>query len=157
MKKIAFCLIFCSIVLIFCGCAGNTETAANSVTFNSTDITLNAEFSSVSEALGTPINTTESKSCLYDGYDKTYEYADLTIITYPLNGKELISSVTFTSENVTHTLPAGIGGSVDALNEAYKDKNPNVSDTVFIVEDTFGIAYYTENKTITEIEIYNLQ
>lgn len=119
-------------------------------------VELDEDFESCRESLGEPKAYYESKSCLYDGYDKTYEYDDLIIITYPINGKEKIASITVLSEEVDHSLSISIGDSLDKIKSEYYEEKLDITDSCCIYEDGFGIAFYMEDDVVVEIEIYIL-
>ena len=172
-KKLFILLVFSCFMLGACGKtndAGKGKESGQAVDENTkknlerTDavmvgdmvLALNGAFEDVYETLGKPLSCNESKSCLYDGYDKTYTYSDVVIITSPIGGTETITSITVLSENVTHRLAAGIGSSAEAVKLAYGAENTDVSEYCIIWEDTFGVAFYLSDGIVTEIEIYVL-
>ena len=132
------------------------DTNERIVTEGQASIELNGDFSSIKESLGETLDYTESKSCLYDGYDKTYTYENVVIITYPIDNQEKVSSITILSEDVKHNLPVSIGDNVDAIKDAYGESNLDITDACCIYEDEFGIAFYTLDGVVVEIEIYIL-
>ena len=81
----------------------NTNANEYVVTYDEAKVELDKDFETVKSKLGEPSEYAENKSCLYDGYDKTYTYEDLLVITYPINGQEKIASITVLSEKPTVT------------------------------------------------------
>lgn len=119
-------------------------------------IELNGDFASVKDLLGEAISYSESKSCLYEGYDKTYTYEDVIIITYPIDGNEKIASITILSDEVNHNIKASIGDTLEELKSYYGEDKMTITENCCIIEDEWGIALYMKDNIVTEIEIYIL-
>ena len=136
----------------------NVENQINelTVTDGQATIAIDGLFGSVKDMLGEPLDYTESKSCLYDGYDKTYTYKNIIVITYPINNQEKVSSITILTEDVKHNLPVSIGDNIDAIKDAYSESNLDITSSCCIFEDEFGVAFYLSDGVVTEIEIYLL-
>ncbi len=154
--------------LAICGCGANTsdtsDTSENTnaltqeqVRVNETVLTIGDAMDNVKNALGEPEDYTESKSCMYDGYDKTYTYEDVMIITYPLNGGEYIGSITIRNNSVESGCDVKLADTTEAIKAAYGEDNLTITATCYIYEkDDFGIAFYLDGETITEIELYSI-
>ena len=162
-KKILVLAIMLCLSLSACGdksegAKNKTENNSNQlkVTYEAVDVILDDNFDSCKEELGEPIEYSENKSCLYNGYDKTYEYENLIVITYPINDKEKIASITILSEEVKHSLPIAIGDSLDDIKSEYGENNLDITDGCCMYEDEYGIAFYMEDDEVVEIEIYIL-
>lgn len=161
-KILVLAMILC---LSLTACGDKSESAKNktennsnqlTVTDGAIDVTLDDDFDSCKEELGEPTEYCENKSCLYDGYDKTYTYENLVIITYPINDKEKIASITVLSADVKHNLPISIGDSLDDIKSEYGEDNLDITDGCCMYEDEYGIAFYMEDDVVIEIEIYIL-
>ncbi len=167
MKKIKVFLItaFMGLMLLGCGSGQNkasdadsgTAVGAESVKTGNLVISLNDDMEDIKEELGEPVNYTENKSCLYDGYDKTYTYTDVEIITYPMNGKEYISSINILTDDAVSGSGIRIGSSAETVAEKYGEENLAMSDTYYIYEtDGYGYSFYLEDGTVAAIEAYLL-
>ena len=140
------------------GGKSDTESDVNQlmVTDGQVSVELDEDFESFKSELGEPKDYSENKSCLYDGYDKTYTYENLVIITYPINGKEKVASITVLSDAVKHNLPISIGDSLDKIKSEYSEEKLDITDSCCIYENEYGIAFYLEDDVVVEIEIYIL-
>lgn len=119
-------------------------------------ISLGDEMNDVTEKLGEAQDVTEAKSCMYDGYDRTYSYDDLTIITNEEGDKEIINSISFSGEE---EIKCGIhvGDAASDIPESLKEGDVTESDTVNTYEfSDYGIALYLENQQISQIELYTI-
>ena len=169
MKKkiLVLAMMFC-VALSACSSKEDTENSESgknnvesvesqlTITDGQVSIELDGDFALYKSKLGATKEYSESKSCLYDGYDKTYTYENLVIITYPIDGKEKVASITVLSEDVKHKLPISIGDSLDQIKSEYGEENLNMTDGCCIYEDDFGIAFYMADGVVVEIEIYTL-
>lgn len=121
--------------------AAETETTYVFKTDKAT-IAIGAEAAPVIKALGTPKSTFEQDSCAYQGKDKVYMYEGFEISTYPVNGKETISSVYLTDNTVATPEGIKIGSKkqdvIDAYGKDYKEE--------------FGVYRYTAGTT--ELAVY---
>ena len=169
MKKIFavfFVMTIACLALFGCGSdvgetAGTNQTSSigkTSVKVSELIISLNDEMESIRELLGEPLDYAESKSCMYDGYDKIYTYADVEIITYPMNEKEYISSINALTDNVLSGSDIQIGSSADAIVEKYGAENLIMSNVYYIYEtDEYGYSFYVgDDSIVSSIEVYVL-
>ena len=166
MKKIwIMLLVSCCLLLGACKGTENPQDNGQTDTKNdrtdvvyvgNTEVALNGAADEVLEALGEPLDYRESKSCLYDGYDKTYTYQDVVIITSPIQGKEVITAITVLSDKVSNKLGVGIGSSVENVKAAYGTDSLEITEYCCIWEGEFGVAFYLADGVVTEIEIYVL-
>ncbi len=167
MKKKIISMLVIILAIVFMGGCGEKKTDSvkdqkmqiGEVKFQDLIFSVTSPFESVKEKLGEPLNYQESKSCLYDGFDKTYEYSNLIITTYPSKGKEYISSITLlnnTSE-LTYQSYVKLGASKNNLEEALHGKDFNTSPTCYqLEEEKIGFAFYLEGENVTKIEIYSI-
>ena len=119
-------------------------------------ISLGDEMSDVTDKLGEAQDVTEAKSCMYDGYDRTYSYDDLTIITNEEGEKEIVNSISFSGgEEIKCGLH--VGDAASDIPESLNEGNVTESDTVNTYEfSDYGIALYLENQKISQIELYTI-
>ena len=167
MKKIFaafFVMVLACTTLFGCGSDAEKTTGTNqmdgtgktSVRVGDLTISLNDEMDSVRESLGEPLEYVESKSCMYEGYDKIYTYADVEIITYPMNGKEYISSINALTDNAVPGIDIQIGSSTDDIVEKYGEENLIMGKVYYIYEtDEYGYSFYLgDDGIVSAIEVY---
>lgn len=168
MKKIfaAFFIMTIACMTLFgCGSSDVGETTGTdqtssigktSVKVGDLTISLNDEMEGVRESLGDPLDYMESKSCMYDGYDKAYTYADVEIITYPMNEKEYISSINALTDKAVSGSDIQIGSSTDAIVEKFGAENLIMGNVYYIYEtEEYGYSFYLgDDGTVAAIEVY---
>lgn len=119
-------------------------------------ISLGDKMSEVTEKLGDAQNVTEAKSCMYDGYDRTYSYDDLTIITNEAGDGEVVNSISFSGDEEIKC-KIHVGDAVSDIPEQLSKGNITESDTVNTYEFSgYGIALYLEDQKISQIELYTI-
>lgn len=71
------------------------------------------------QKLGDGYELEEAQSCLYAGMDKTFTYPGITILTYPMDGKDVIDEIDLT--DATYKTPKGVsvGQTMDDIVAAY--------------------------------------
>lgn len=116
-------------------------------------IQMNQEAAAVLQALGKEESYFEAPSCAFQGMDKIYTYKDLEITTYPLNGKEYISSVYFLNGDISTKEGIKIGSSyndmVKAYGKTYQEQNGVYRYTK---KDCELVFYLNKSKVVTNIE-----
>jgi len=165
-KKIIASLIFALAIALFSGCAEKKTTSTKDYKLQNGEVCINdivfsirTSFDKIKDDLGEPVKYQESKSCLYDGFDKIYQYSDLIISTYPLEKKEYISSIILLNENktITYNCNVKIGDSMNDVKTKLKGKELITSSTCYQLEETdMGFAFYFEGETVSKIEIYSI-
>lgn len=161
--------LVCLILIIgicLCGCDKgenkSIETNANSDRLMANQVKLKDKIAEIDsemdkESFGEVLDYSESKSCLYDGYDKTYKFQDVIVVTYPLDGKEYISSITMLNNNTINSWGIKIGDNTEKIKESFKGLDLVTSDTCYsFKKDKSGVAFYLNEEVITEIEIYSV-
>lgn len=93
---------------------------------------------------GRPKAKSESKSCAYDGMDRTYTYKDFIVKTYSKSakGSEYINSIILLTSNVSTKEGIKIGSSKNDVIDAYGRATAN-----------FGVYTYTKGKCKLMIEM----
>ena len=121
MKKVLALLLSCVLCFTACGSAQQTpndeqkqpqssaETSGDVQTGKETEFVFVYEgveirvghlMSEYLEALGEPSSYFESASCAFDGLDKTYNYSDFIITTYPIDDKDYVGGIELKSDMV---------------------------------------------------------
>lgn len=127
----------------------STSTAAPAAALTDTQVSyqglvfgLNDDAAPILAELGEPVNYSENISCMFEGgMDKTYEYEDLTLYTYPNDaGEELILLIDITSPEVETSRGVKVGDGLDSAQLAYNDVLVPESDTRYTA--TFGDIYF---------------
>lgn len=154
MKKILLSLlIICCLSLIGCNSSNNDSNLNDTQVLVGTNVvSLNDDMSVVLEKLGEPSNYSESKSCLFEGMDKTYNYSHLTIITYPDGDKDYVYSISLDSKDILYGGPLQVGDDASKISESYS----NVEETPvasIIDQGKYSITYYLNADKIEGIEI----
>ncbi len=155
MKKILVLLltiIIISSALISCADTSNSSGGSNggahehnvtnalvvgedALTFdtNGVKITPNAKAASILEALGEPLDYTESQSCAFPGKDRTYKYNGFIIQTIEdETGEEYIYFIELKSDLVSTPEGAYINMTLKEIQDIYKDKYEMVDGHVVI-------------------------
>lgn len=119
MKKMRG-IVACSLVLCFLAACGDTNRGApdqgtsqgnndksaegktafqeqslkeTQIQVGETVISLNEDMAEVQAALGESLDYSQTKSCLYDGYDKVYTYDQIIITTYPKENRDYVGGM----------------------------------------------------------------
>lgn len=129
--------------------AAKTEFA---FTYKETEIRLNTEAAPVLAALGTADKTFEQQSCAYQGMDRIYTYAGIELGTYPVKGKEMISSIYFTDKSVSTQEGIHYGSTYDEMVKAYGKGYTEEFGVYRYVLGTTELSIYTTNKVVDGIE-----
>ena len=102
MKKyLILFLIFCLLLTAFTGC-GRKQSLSRYTTVMHRDIpiALNAPAAPILAALGAPFGYGESKSGVYHGVEKTYEFTGLRVKTFQSGDEERILGVMITGSSM---------------------------------------------------------
>lgn len=173
MKKILILILILSLVLsVMVSCANsnnnsdnkNEQTTTNndgenlvigddalSISKNNVKITPNSEAKPIIEALGEPIEYTESASCGFEGLDKTYKYNGFVIDTVTIKGVEYIYIVQIVNDLVATPEGATIGMTLEEIQNAYAGKY-EMRDGHVIVAFTNGLmTCFIKNNQCTNI------
>ena len=70
-------------LLLLAGCGGKEAAVSPALTVDGTTFTHESAVDEILTALGEDFTYYEAISCVYDGMDKTYDYGDVTVYTYP--------------------------------------------------------------------------
>ena len=85
MKKLLFFALVLALVLGLCACGSDAKfsEADLSLTVDGVSVTAKSKVADLLGSFGEGYEYSEAISCVYEGMDKTYEYANVTLYTYP--------------------------------------------------------------------------
>ena len=128
-------LLACVMLLAACGVpAGNDAAVAPKGAFSEKDLGvcltsvdgktyyLREDSTEILEALGDDYDYSEMVSCVYDGKDKTYTYAGITVSTVPVDGRDIIEMFTLTDDTYTTLRGIKVGDSRGDVIAAYGEE-----------------------------------
>ncbi len=106
--------------------------------YNGASVTMGSKAKKFINKAGSPEKTKKSKSCAFDGYDYTRQYAGFILYTYTNsdNGPEYVNGVTFLNSSVKTKEGIHIGSTESEMKSAYGDST-----------STNGVYFYNKGKT----------
>ena len=133
MKRNLSLLLICLLLACFaagCGAAGPDSRATVSPhgTFAASDMIfyldgkgyeVKTDSAALLATLGDDRRAEEAISCLFDGMDKSFDYGDVIISTYPIDGKDVIEEITIFSDKYPTAKGIKVGQSADEAVKAY--------------------------------------
>ena len=146
MKKFLIIVLLC-IAFILSSCANDTQnesgtdTTAAPVTIGSftqedlvfaidgANFPLDTDIAPLIEILGDGYTLSTAPSCVYDGEDKTYDYGNIIIYTYPNGEKDIIWEIDIAGAEYSTTKGIKVGDSLEDINAAYGDTGFEVGHT----------------------------
>ena len=128
------------------------------VSYKDNVIALNENIENIVKNLGEPNEKNESKSCLYEGYDKEFIYTDLMITTYPKEDKDYVSCITVTSKDVSLAKEVFVGDHKDKIYEKYGKDCVSEDDYSITYEyGNYGFVFYLNDSIIEQYDLYLIQ
>ena len=113
-------------------------------------------------ALGDDYRYSESLSCVYEGYDKTYTYNGIAVSTVPVDGKDVIEMFSIVGEGFTTARGIGVGATRDEVIKAYGEKYYDDGYYLTYTESAdpskindMRIQFHFDNDVVTEIFVYS--
>ncbi len=138
LKK-ALCAVFAAMLAISamsltaCGKQNNLATADDymgkpfnndfdmAVVVNGATYHVRTDSASVLDQLGNEYEYYEVVSCVYNGYDKEFEYEGISVCTVPVDGKDIIEQFKITGGDYSTVRGIKIGSTRDEVIAAYGD------------------------------------
>ena len=149
MKKGIFtkAVIACMVaVLLFVGLTPSEEAASKGYQFKKYGVTISMHSKAAKflKEAGKPQKKKATKSCAYDGKDRTYQYKDFILYTYSNSdkGTEYVNGITFRTDKVATKEGIKIGSTEEAMLKAYGDAKAK-----------YGIYTYTKGKSKLQFEV----
>ena len=100
MKKIWILTLILTLCLCACGTGGFAE-ADLSLTVDGVNVTAKTEMDQILADLGENYEYSEAISCAYEGMDKTFDYENLSLYTYPDGDSDRLMEIYCVGGNVT--------------------------------------------------------
>ncbi len=131
-----------------------TETEHKGYVFVVRDVTLevDGDAAPVVEALGEPASYFEAASCAFEGLDKIYTYNGFEIDTYPMQDKDLISSIVLKDDSVMTAEGICIGDSLEKLQQAYGSEAAEEGGMLVYGRDGMKLCFILQGENIISIE-----
>lgn len=121
MRKIA-ALTLCVLLLAgLCACGGDSASFGAddlSLTVHGSAVTVETPVEEILSLLGQDYDYAEAISCVYEGMDKTFDYADATLYTYPDGDADRLMELYCTGD-VQTAKGLGLGASRDDIVKLY--------------------------------------
>lgn len=123
-----------------------------SITYNGTVITLHAPAAPIVEALGEPMQYTESASCAFTGLDKTYYYGSFYLDTYPVDGTDYVYGFWFADDSISNPEGIYIGASQELVAATYDAEFFNGSNAYIVEKGSGKLTVILEEGVVTSIQ-----
>ncbi len=130
--------------------------------FNGQTFKLKTDAKLLLDVLGKDYEKQESDSCLYEGMDREFDYAKITIITFPQNKKDIIDEVDIADTGFTTSRGIKVGATLDEVTAAYgknyKDEGTQIKYILSGNPDDMKspcIIFELENGKVTSIDYYS--
>lgn len=169
MKKLFPVVLAIMLCLVFAACGG-TQTKTPTGAFSKDDLGfapdgstyyLREDSAALLKALGSDCEYSEIVSCVYDGKDKTYEYAGVTVGTVPVDGADVTECITLTDGTYSTLRGAKVGDTVDSVKALYGDGWFDDGYLTYSLSGDAGdihserIQFEYSDNTVTRIFIYS--
>lgn len=160
MKKLWIYFLLAAMILSFVACKKDDtkpEEAEKVYTFTSgtTKIAMNADVAPILAALGEWRDYDESTSCAFEGLDKIYVYPGFEIYTYPMNGKDFVSSVRLYDDTVATEEGIRVGVTKDAVIATYGTPTQTFDTNLTYEVKGMYLQFSLEDGVVTSIEYVN--
>lgn len=121
-------------------------------TYNDVVIEMDEEADPVIEKLGEANTYFEAPSCAFEGIDKMYGYNSFEVDTYPLEGKDYISSVIFKDDTITTSEGVGIGDTADKVEEIYGEEGISENGMLVFAKDGMKLCFIMQDEAVISVE-----
>lgn len=98
---------------------------------NGTGYKLKTDAKPLLDALGPGYKLTASPSCLYVGEDKTFDYPDISIVTFPDGKKDIMDEIDLNTDKYATSRGIKVGNTLDQITAAY---GPNYYNDGGVIE-----------------------
>ena len=110
--------------------------------------------------LGEPTVYSAAPSCLFEGEDKLFEFADLIIYTIPDEDTDLIDGIDFLTDRFQTRRGITVGSTRDEVLAAYGEPFDQEYDLIYVTDLEMGgtaprITFVMDGDTVSAISIYS--
>ena len=146
-------------LLLLAGCGGKEAAVSPALTVDGTTFTHESAVDEILTALGEDFTYYEAISCVYDGMDKTYDYGDVTVYTYPDGDTDQLMELYCTGGEVSAqgiTVGSAKDDVVKTFGTGYTEEGSVLSYSLKATEaqNTPASLYFElEDETVTAIAI----
>lgn len=134
-----------------------TETAKAGYVFEAkgTEVVIDAKAQEILESLGEANSVYESPSCAFGDLDRIYTYDGFEIDTYTLDDVEYISAVCLRDDTVTTTEGAGIGNTVEEVQEIYGQPDTAEDTILTYAKEQMKLCFLLQDGKVVSVEYRN--
>lgn len=134
--------------------ANGQQAAGKGYLFTAKGVTVavDAEAGPITEQLGEPLSYFESKSCAFEGLDKSYTYSGFELDTYPKDDKDYVSAVVLTDDSVATPEGVAIGDSLERVKEVYPGEGEEVCGMLKYEKDGMTLIFVIQEDEVVSIE-----
>lgn len=115
-------------------------------------VEIDAKAAPIVEQLGEALSYFEAPSCAFEGVDKIYTYSSFEIETYPIEGEDFVSCITFKDDSITTPEGVGIGDSLDKVKEVYGTDVTEDGGMLVYKKDDMKLCFIIQNDAVASIE-----
>gem|GEM_PF-305553 len=169
------CMALIAAALVFvCGCSGGkqagiqpgsafTDSKDMAIVIDGKAYPVRVDSAGVLQKLGEGYAYEETVSCVYEGYDKSFDYGDIKVSTVPVDGVDVIEMFTVTGGSYATPRGIKVGDTRQAVLEAYGE-NYTSDDGYYITYTQNGdanefsamrVMFKMEGDAVTEICVYS--
>lgn len=123
---------------------------------------LGEDASKLLKLLGEPKEVVEILSCYYDGYDKTYVYENMEVLTFPKNGQEILQEVIFYDDTYKFKGGVTVGSTKEEVIASYgegffMEEDAMMYNTTGDRNDTESprLTFVLENNRVKSIDFFS--
>ena len=124
-------------------------------TSESVNIYMDQDITEIVNGIGEPVSYFEVASCAFEGLDKVYTYDHFVINTYPLEGKDLVSSVVLMDDLVETPEGAYIGCSVTDVVDAYGEGYKETAGAYTYSKDGMDLMFLFDGDSVKSIQYFS--
>lgn len=124
-------------------------------TNESVNIYMDQDIAEIVKGIGEPVSYFEAASCAFEGLDKVYTYDHFVINTYPLGGKDLVSSVVLMDDLVETPEGAYIGCSAKDVVDAYGSDYKETAGAYTYSKDGMDLMFLFDGDSVKSIQYFS--
>lgn len=172
MKKALIIILAAALLMLAVGCSkpagiepGSAfkEDADMALVINGKTYAVRTDSAPVISVLGEDYAYEETVSCIYEGYDKTFNYGDITVYTVPVDDQDIIEMFTVTGGDYATPRGIKVGSTRQDVLTAYGE-NFTSDDGYYLTYTEDGnpenfsamrVMFRMENDKVVEFSVYS--